>query len=298
MDRNKQLYSTKKGLANILIRPLLVDENQIWEMAAKFSKAEVAYKTMNEEQHQKKHEYRGAFNAGLIELIPSGAKKFLDVGCADGAFGEYLLSSGLAEEVVGLEINPVTAEIAAKRLSKVHCGNAEELELPYPEEYFDCLIYGDALEHMREPEKLLIKHLKHLKCGAHVICSIPNIRNLFIINHLINGNWTYTDWGILDRTHLRFYTRKEILKMMSEVALIVEQVNPSLREGEWYAKMYGAEYVDAEFIKLYNNLLQICLKTENISVWLKKLFPLVDFSQGEAVELFVAQFHLRARKDG
>lgn len=250
---------------------------------------------MNE---RKMHEYRGAFNAGLIELLPPGAKKYLDIGCADGVFGEYLLSRGIAKEVVGLEINPVTAEIAGKRLSKVFCGNAEELDLPYPGDYFDCLIYGDALEHMREPEMLLVKHLKYLKDGAYVICSIPNIRNLFIIHHLLGGNWTYTDWGILDRTHLRFFTLKEIRKILSNVGLIIEEVKPSLREGEWYAKMYGPEHIETEFIRRYNALLELCLKNEDICLWLKKIFPLAEFSREEAIELFTVQFHIRARKVG
>ncbi len=252
-------------------------------------------KIMNQES-PKKQEYRGAFNAGLLDLIPSGVGKFLEVGCADGLFGEYLLKEGLAHEVVGLEINPGTAAIAAGRLSKVHCGNAEELKLPYSDEYFDCLIYGDVLEHLREPGKLLEEHLRYLKPGGYVVCSIPNIRNLFIILHLLSGNWTYASWGILDKTHLRFFTRKEIIKMISGLGLSIEIIAPSLRGGEWYTKMYGPEYVTEDFIKLYNELLQLRLKNEDISGQLKTLFPAVDFSQDESIELFAAQMLVKARK--
>ncbi|PKM82361.1 MAG: hypothetical protein CVU89_04995 [Firmicutes bacterium HGW-Firmicutes-14] len=248
------------------------------------------------EAETKKHNYMGAFNANLVRIFPKGCSKVLDVGCADGVFGQVLLRENLSQEVVGIEINPTTAELAKERLTTVYCENVEEFQLPFPEGYFDCLVYGDSLEHLRDPEVLLKNHLSFLRPGGYIVCSIPNIRNLFIIHHLLHGSWIYTNWGILDRTHLRFYTLNEIGKMFHRLGLKIEHIEPSLRDGQWYAKMYGPEAVSPGFIEIYNGLLQKCLNGDDITGDLKQLHHFDSLAREEAVEFFAAQFHLRAVK--
>ncbi len=246
---------------------------------------------------KKLHDYRGAFNPNLVNLIPKDCCKILDVGCADGVFGRFLLDKKLADEVVGIEINPETAAAAATRLTVVHCADVETLELSYAEGHFDCIVYGDSLEHLKDPESLLRRHLKSLKPGGSVVCSIPNIRNLFIIDHLLHGNWTYTRWGILDRTHLRFFTLKEIIKMFQRLGLKVDRVEPSLRDGAWFTKMYGGEQVNQEFIREYDELLRKCLNGDDITGELKNRYRFHTLTQQEAIEFFTAQFHMRVSRN-
>jgi SAM-dependent methyltransferase len=235
-------------------------------------------------------------STNLIKFIPQGTQRILEVGCADGTLGQLILAKGLAKEYVGIEIRPKEADIARQRLTTVHCADAEQLVLPYPDGYFDCLIYGDSVEHLRDPAKLLTYHARLLKPNGFALCSIPNVRNLFVIDHLLQGSWTYTDWGLLDRTHLRFFTLRELRKLFPQVGLEIEQVEYSLRDGTWFTKMYPPESVRAEFLRLYDYLQGKLLKGEDIRDELRNLYLFQSLSREEVPELFTVQFHIKARK--
>ncbi|MEE8483103.1 MAG: glycosyltransferase, partial [Nitrospinota bacterium] len=155
----------------------------------------------------------------IMEMAPESAKRILDVGCAAGEVGARLKEMNPEREVVGVEFNPKAAENAAKLLDKVFVGNVERLNLPYEDGYFDCIIYADVLEHLHEPEKVIMKHKRLLAPGGVMVMSIPNTRHYSLVNHLIEGRWTYIDQGLLDRTHLRFFTLYEIRRMLARCGL-------------------------------------------------------------------------------
>jgi SAM-dependent methyltransferase len=237
-------------------------------------------------------------SVNLIKFIPPGTQKILELGCANGGLGQIILEKGLAAEYVGIEIRPEEAEAARKRLTAVFCEDAERFELPYEAGYFDCLIYGDSIEHLRDPERVLVYHTRLLKPGGMVLCSIPNVRNLFVIDHLLHGNWTYTDWGLLDRTHLRYFTLRELRSLFLRSQLEILQVECSLREGAWFTKMYSPESIRPEFIKLYDSLQQMLVRGEDIRSQLRQIYPHLTLDQEEASEFFAVQFHIQARKPG
>lgn len=143
-------------------------------------------------------------------LIPEGTLKVLDVGCGEGILGKRLLEKGVAE-VVGIEVKKDVAKKAECNITRVICGDVERLEeLPFEKGYFDCIIFADVLEHLKEPLLVLEKFKYYLSDSGVVIASIPNVRYLGVINMLVEGYWRYYKHGILDRTHLRFFTKKEI----------------------------------------------------------------------------------------
>ncbi len=142
-------------------------------------------------------------------IIPKEALRILDVGCGEGIVGRRLLERG-AGEVVGVEISPDVCERAEKNLTGVICGDIEEMDLRFSEGYFDCIILADILEHLKDPLSTLKKLRKSLSDSGVVVASIPNIRFYNIINMLVEGYRMYEDSGILDRTHLRFFTKKEM----------------------------------------------------------------------------------------
>jgi SAM-dependent methyltransferase len=232
----------------------------------------------------------------LIKFIAPGTQKILELGCANGGLGQIILKKGLATEYIGIEIRPEEAETARKHLTAVFCADAETLELPYPAGYFDCLIYGDSIEHLRDPDEVLASHARLLKPGGLVLCSIPNIRNLFIIDHLLHGDWTYTDWGLLDRTHLRFFTLREVRRLFPRVGLEILQVESSIREGAWFKKMYSSESVRPEFISLYDSLQQSLIRGEDIREQLRRIYPGLKLDREEVPEFFAVQFHIQACK--
>ena len=130
--------------------------------------------------------------------------------------------------VAGVELDHRAAVEAKKVLDDVIEGNIETLELPFIEKRFDCILFADVLEHLIDPLEVLKKTRKFLKTDGSVIASIPNVQYLGLVSQLVEGNWTYQDEGILDRTHLRFYTYHEIIKLFDEAGYIISSVNETL----------------------------------------------------------------------
>jgi len=156
----------------------------------------------------------------LVDLVPKSARRVLDVGCGQGMTGG-LLRAERNIEVVGLEIHPSVAEIARKHLTKVITGDIESIELPFTDGYFDCILLGDILEHLLDPWSVLRKLTRLLNPAGTFIASIPNIRNLGIISKLLEGSWTYEEWGILDKTHLRFFAYKDMIALFNQAGIEV-----------------------------------------------------------------------------
>ncbi len=153
-------------------------------------------------------------------VIPIESRVVLDVGCGEGLLGKGLLERG-AEEVIGIEVSPEVCDRARENISKVICGDVEAMAPPFKDGYFDCIIFADILEHLRNPILLLKRYKRYLKDSGCIVTSIPNVRYYSVINMLIEGHWSYGDHGILDRTHLRFFTRKEMEAMLNEAGFIV-----------------------------------------------------------------------------
>ena len=160
----------------------------------------------------------------LIELIPKGARRILDVGCGVGKTGQILKERGF-EEVFAVEVNPEAAHQAKAYYQEVILGDIEKDILHFNRGFFDCILYGDVLEHLVDPWKVLKSHREILRDDGIIICSIPNIRYYKILKPLIlNGRWEYVDLGILDRTHLRFFTLKTIEGMFRETGYEIREL--------------------------------------------------------------------------
>jgi len=159
----------------------------------------------------------------LIHGISKGSNRILEVGCAEGATGLALKQSGQALEVVGIELVAEAARVAESRLDHVIHGDLESMSLDEPflaPESFDYIICGDVLEHLKDPWSQLDRLLKLLKPGGAFICSLPNVRYYNVSFPLVFGDdWTYTNAGILDSTHLRFFTRSTGLRMLESAGL-------------------------------------------------------------------------------
>lgn len=157
-------------------------------------------------------QYYNFVKSWMISYIPEGPNAILDLGCATGLLGRKLNELKKSAELVGVEIFKDAADEAAKHYDKVYCGDIEDLPLSY-EEHFDFVICGDILEHLRDPRATLVKIHRWLKHDGIILVSIPNIRYWRILSDLILcDEFEYKDAGILDITHLRFYTKKSFIK--------------------------------------------------------------------------------------
>jgi 2-polyprenyl-3-methyl-5-hydroxy-6-metoxy-1,4-benzoquinol methylase len=115
---------------------------------------------------------------------------------------------------VGVEIFQPAADEAGKYYDKVYVADIETLQLPY-RKYFDYVVCGDILEHLRDPMVTLERIHEWLKDGGNLLVTVPNIRYWRILRDLVFlGKWEYVDAGILDNTHMRFFTRRSILNIL------------------------------------------------------------------------------------
>ncbi len=204
-------------------------------------------------------------------MIPRGASRILDIGCGEGALGRALLERG-ASEVVGIETDPATAEAARKNLTRVFRGDVETLELPFEDGYFDCIVLADVLEHLRDPLSALSKVKRCLSDSGTVVASIPNVRFLNVVEQLAEGRWEYKDFGILDRTHLRFFTKREMEALFRDAGFELEGISENLSPG--YDSLPPAHAGEISFGRV----------------------TLRDQTREEVKDLFVFQYLFRARK--
>jgi len=116
--------------------------------------------------------------------------------------------------VVGIECDPAQAARARERLDQVLVGDAETLTLPFPPGVFDCIICADVLEHLRDPWAFLARIRPLLAAQGLLLASIPNVQFVQVLWELVQGRWAYQPAGILDRTHLRFFTRREFRRAL------------------------------------------------------------------------------------
>jgi SAM-dependent methyltransferase len=127
-----------------------------------------------------------------------------------------------------VEADPQACREAERWLDHAAMADASEWEPPVERGYFDALVFADVLEHFRDPRAVLERYLPWLKPAGAIVFSIPNVRFWGVVKHLVEGHWTYQDEGILDRGHLRFFTWKEIERLLSSCGLEVEAVHRNL----------------------------------------------------------------------
>lgn len=175
-------------------------------------------------QLEKNSEYYKGNREDLVPFIPKDVKKSLDVGCGEGGFS-LMLKKSMNTEIWGIEIHERSAEKAKEIMHKMLIGSFEDVSDQLPLKYFDWVFFNDVLEHMIEPEDCLIKIKENLCLGGHIMVSLPNMRQAKVLSELIvYKDWRYKASGIQDRTHLRFYTKKSIIRMIEECGYNIESI--------------------------------------------------------------------------
>lgn len=159
----------------------------------------------------------------MLPFIPSSAKKALEIGCGHGRFSAQLVKNGV--ETWGIEPDPHSFEVASKELFKVLEGTIESQIDNVPDNYFDIIIMNDVLEHLLYPWDNLKQLRSKLSDNGVLVSSIPNVRySKNIFNLIIKRNWEYTESGILDSTHFRFFTKKSIKTLYRKSGYSVQTI--------------------------------------------------------------------------
>jgi len=148
--------------------------------------------------------YFGNPRRDVAALIPAGVQRVLEIGCGKGMFRSNFTH---VDEYVGVEPTPAMAAEAATKLDRVHAATYEQASPQLPLNHFDLVVCNDVIEHMPDHDWFLDDIRKHIKPTGALLGSIPNVRFFQNMSDLVfRKSWTYQDWGVLDRTHLRFFT--------------------------------------------------------------------------------------------
>ncbi len=162
----------------------------------------------------------------MLDFLPPNSKKILDVGCGQGSFASVIKEMQGAE-VWGIEYMESEAKVAATVLDKVFSGPCENALDKLPDHYFDAIYFNDVLEHLVDPYAVLDIMKTKLSPNGVVISSIPNVRFFkTFLKVIFQKDWKYEDYGIMDKTHLRFFTNKSIVRMYEELGYEIIKHEP------------------------------------------------------------------------
>ena len=161
----------------------------------------------------------------MLSFLPETASNILDVGCGSGAFGTVLRQRYPNSRLFGIEMNSLAAKEAKNVYDQVWEGDACKVLLQSPENHFDLIIFNDFLEHIVDPWQCLTLTQSLLDPHGRVVASIPNMRFWPVLSDLVfQGNWNYRNAGVMDKTHLRFFTENSILDLFNRCGYQVVKI--------------------------------------------------------------------------
>lgn len=183
--------------------------------------------SMDSYYEEKAPNYFSGVRWDYVNQLPNNPDaRILELGCGSGDTGAASLAEGKCGWCSGIELSEQAAKLAREQLSEVVVGNVELIELPWPENSFDALVISEVLEHLVDPWSVL-RRLHHvMKPGALVFASSPNISHHKVIRMLLSGKWELKDFGVMDRTHLRWFTPRSYRLMFEECGYQAESVVP------------------------------------------------------------------------
>ena len=187
------------------------------------------------------HCYGDLYESGredLLTFVPLDSRDILDIGCANGLFGEMLKKRQTCR-VTGVEWDAELSHVTRTRLDHVMSGDIEEIIDRGALGRFDAIVCGDVLEHLNNPWKVVGGLRRHLKKGGLFIASTPNIANWAIAYEMLKGRWDYVPFTIVSGTHIRFFTKQTLRECFEDAGYKIKDI---------YFQSFGLPPRGAEFI--------------------------------------------------
>jgi SAM-dependent methyltransferase len=164
--------------------------------------------------------------------VPEQARSLLDVGCGAGGLGRALRERGCTARLVGIEPDPALAAHAERHYDAVHRLDIECEAPPIAAGTLDVLVYGDVLEHLRDPGAVLKRDAALLAPGGTLLVCVPNVEHWSFAARLLAGRWRYEEMGLFDRTHLRWFTRGSMQQAIEAAGLRPVELAPRVFDRE------------------------------------------------------------------
>ncbi|WP_147678591.1 class I SAM-dependent methyltransferase [Algibacter pacificus] len=183
----------------------------------------------------------------LIKYISGKNNNVLDVGCANGTNGNYLLENDIAEIVYGIEFDKEMSAVAENNYSKVFAGDLNSKsfrsDILKCNIKFDYILFGDILEHLLDPYAVLKELKTLLKPDGKIIISLPNIAHVeTFIQLFVKGTWPKNSRGIFDATHLRWFTKKDVESLVAHSELNLDVYEAKLRARDAIGSKFNWKY--------------------------------------------------------
>ncbi len=207
----------------------------------------------------KSDDYFSAARKEILSLMPTFSDRVLEIGCGSGQTLQLIKHLKLCKYTVGIELFEQAAKNANARVDRVYQLDIEKEGAPIDLGQFDLILILDVLEHLVDPWTVLNRiKSNHLKADGKIIISLPNVRHVTsTLPLLINGEFEYKERGILDKTHLRFFTRKSGEKMLEQAGLKIEKIKRtsldwSLKSGKLNFLTLGlfSDFLTSQYIYL------------------------------------------------
>jgi 2-polyprenyl-3-methyl-5-hydroxy-6-metoxy-1,4-benzoquinol methylase len=164
----------------------------------------------------KPSDYFSLVRHDIINLLPRKSDILLDIGCGTGATAHYIKDNGYCSLAYGVEYVESAAQVASAMLDGVSCGDILTVDMPIAPSTANVILCLDVLEHLADPWSALLRLKDYLHPDGVLIASIPNIAYFPILLRIIFDRFEYQESGVLDKTHLRFFTLHTIKKMFDE----------------------------------------------------------------------------------
>lgn len=189
------------------------------------------------EYASKDTKYFSGIRADFVAELPKNPEaRILEVGCGAGNTGALALAERKCGWYSAVELDEKSAGLAKEWLNEVIVGNVESIDFSWPERSFDVLIMSEVLEHFVDPWLVLRKLRPLLKPGALFFCSSPNVSHYKVIRMLIQGEWRLEDSGVMDRTHLRWFTPKTYAALVESAGFVIDYVGP-IKPFSWWDRV-------------------------------------------------------------
>ena len=164
------------------------------------------------------------YNADLLAAMPLTAAEVVEVGCGSGALAKAYRQLNAKAEYWCIDIEPEYAAMAQAQCHRSMAMNIEQASDDFWEDAWntDCWVFGDTLEHLVDPWRVLTRIRANLPADGAVVACVPNMQHWSVIHRLITGELHYEDAGLLDRTHLRWFTQKTMVRLFEDTGFRVE----------------------------------------------------------------------------
>lgn len=174
------------------------------------------------------------FNQAILDIMPADLRHIVEVGSSSGALARAYKQLNAGCHYVGMEIDPSYAELSKRSCDEVLCTNIEQMADDDLRQLCraDCWIFGDVLEHLYDPWKLLQRIHQHSSGPVQIIACIPNAQHWSVQSRLSCGEFEYQEQGILDRTHIRWFTRLTMFQMFERAGFQITEAYPLIYDNE------------------------------------------------------------------